>query len=152
MLSIGDKAPAFTLQDDTGSEVKLSDFQGKQLVIFFYPKADTPGCTTQACGFRDNYPTLETNNAEVIGVSPDTPEALAKWKKKMGFQYPLLADVDHEMSEAYGVWGTKKMFGNEYKGIIRSHVVIDGDGNIADLQIKVSPKQSVQRALKFIEG
>ena len=150
MLSIGDTAPDFELLSDEGKPVKLSDFQDQQLILFFYPKADTPGCTTQACGMRDNYATIQAANGTVIGISPDEPEALKKWKAKEGFPYPLLSDSDHAVAEAYGVWGEKKMFGNSYMGIIRSHFVIDAAGKVADVQYKISPKDSVAKAVKFV--
>lgn len=147
MLSIGDMAPDFTLTSAEGEAVSLSDFRGHRVILFFYPKAATPGCTRQACGFRDNFPRIEASNATVIGVSPDSPEALAKWKEKEGFTYTLLSDPQHEVAETYGVWGEKTSFGRTYEGIIRSHVVIDEEGRLADVQINVSPEQSVERAL-----
>lgn len=150
MLQIGDLAPDFELISDEGQPVKLSDFRGQQVVIFFYPKADTPGCTTQACGFRDNIVTIEAKNTAVLGISPDTPKTLAKWKKKQSLPYPLLSDPEHEVAEAYGVWGEKSMYGRSYMGIIRSHFVVDTEGKLADVQFKVSPKDSVARAVKFV--
>lgn len=150
MLSVGDKAPEFELLDDTGNPVKLSDYRGQRVVLFFYPKADTPGCTTQACGFRDNFPVLESNDATVIGLSPDKPKALAKWKAKEGLPYTLVSDPDHTTAEAYGVWGEKKMFGKPYMGIIRSHVIIGPDGTIEDVQFGVSPQDSVDKAVAFL--
>jgi len=151
MLQIGELAPDFELMSDEGTAVKLSDLRGQHVVIFFYPKADTPGCTTQACGFRDNFPVIEAQNATVLGISPDKPVALANWRKKQNLPYTLLSDVDHKVAEAYGVWGEKKFFGKTIIGIIRSHVVIDAEGKIADFQYKVSPKDSVARAVKFLE-
>jgi peroxiredoxin Q/BCP len=147
MLNIGDKAPKFELLNDEEISVKLSDFLGQRVVLFFYPKAGTSGCTTQACGFRDNYPQIEAADATVIGVSPDKPAALAKWKAKENLPYTLLSDPDHEVAEAYGVWGEKKMYGKSYMGIIRSHFVIDAQGLIEDVQFKVSPTDSISRAM-----
>lgn len=151
MLTVGDMAPDFELISDEGKPVKLSDFRGQKVVLFFYPKAATPGCTTQACGFRDNYSVFESNEATVLGISPDTPEELAKWRAEEGFPYALLSDPEHEVAEAYAVWGEKKMYGRAYMGIIRSHFVVDEDGQIADVQFKVSPTDSVERAVKFVE-
>ncbi len=150
MLTVGDSAPEFELISDEGQPVKLSDFRGQQVVIFFYPKADTPGCTTQACGFRDNFEVIEAASTVVLGISPDSPKALAKWKKKQNLPYPLLSDPQHEVAEAFGVWGEKKMYGRSYMGIIRSHFVVDTEGKIADAQFKVSPQDSVARAVKFV--
>lgn len=147
MLNIGDKAPEFELLNAEEEPVKLSDFLGQRVILFFYPKAGTSGCTTQACGFRDNYPKIEAVDATVIGVSPDEPAALAKWKAKENLPYTLLSDPEHEVAEAYGVWGEKKMYGKSYMGIIRSHFVIDAEGKIEDVQFKVSPKDSISRAM-----
>jgi peroxiredoxin Q/BCP len=147
MFEVGAKAPGFELLNSKEEPVKLSDFRGQRVVLFFFPKAGTSGCTTQACGFRDNFPTVEEANATVIGVSPDKPDALAKWKTKENLPYTLLSDPDHEIAEVYGVWGEKKMYGRAYMGIIRSHFVIDAEGNLEDVQVKVSPKNSVNRAL-----
>jgi peroxiredoxin Q/BCP len=151
-MTVGQFAPDFELISDEGSPIKLSNLRGKKVVLFFYPKADTPGCTTQACGFRDNWPHIEAAGATVLGISPDTPEDLAKWRAKMGFPYNLLADTEHEVAEAYGVWGEKKLYGNSYMGIIRSHFVIDEDGRFADTQVKISPKDSVAQAVKFLSN
>jgi peroxiredoxin Q/BCP len=147
-LQIGDKAPEFTLQSDENKSVKLSDFRGQRVLVFFYPKADTPGCTKQACGFRDNFPVIEDAGAVVLGISPDPVERLAKWRAKEGLPYNLLSDMDHAVADAYGVWGEKKMYGRSYQGIIRSHFVIDAEGLLQDVQYKVSPQKSIERALK----
>lgn len=152
MLNVGDMAPEFELLSDTGEPVKLSDFRGRRVVLFFYPKAATPGCTTQACGFRDNFPVLEAKDATVIGLSPDAPKALAKWKVKENLPYTLVSDPDHATAEAYGVWGEKKMYGKPYMGIIRSHVIIGPDGRVEDVQYGVSPKDSVDKAMAFLAG
>lgn len=147
MLNAGDMAPEFTLKDSTGEPVSLSDFRGKRVILFFYPKAATPGCTRQACGFRDNFPRIKEANATVIGVSPDSPQALAKWKEEEGFTYTLLSDQDHVVAEMYGAWGEKTSFGRTYEGVIRSHVVIDEEGRLEDVQMNVSPEESVERAV-----
>jgi len=151
MLEIGEKAPDFELISDNGTPIKLSSLRGQRVVLFFYPKADTPGCTTQACGFRDNFPVIEAAGATVLGISPDAPEKLAKWRAKMGFPYSLLSDPDHAVADAYFVWGEKKMYGKSYEGIIRSHFVVDKEGNLEDVQFKVSPKASVENALNHLK-
>ncbi|MCP5100264.1 MAG: thioredoxin-dependent thiol peroxidase [Chloroflexi bacterium] len=151
MLEIGNMAPDFELLTDEGKAVKLSDYRGKRVILFFYPKADTPGCTTQACGLRDNYGVIEANGATVLGLSPDSPDALAKWRAKEGFPYNLLSDPDHAVAELYGVWGEKKLYGRSYMGIIRSHYVIDAEGRLEDVQFKISPKKSVEKAVKQIK-
>jgi len=147
-LEIGDKAPEFALQSDEDQTVKLSDFLGQRVLIFFYPKADTPGCTTQACGFRDNFPVIENAGAVVLGISPDPVARLAKWRAKEALPYNLLSDMDHAVADAYGVWGEKKNYGRVYEGIIRSHFVVDAEGLLEDVQYKVSPKKSIENALK----
>ena len=146
-LKTGDAAPDFTTTTDEGKTVKLSDYQGKRVVLYFYPKDDTPGCTTQACGFRDHYVEIEEKNAVVLGVSPDNAQSHQKFKTKFNLPFTLLVDEDHAIAEAYGVWGEKTNYGKTYMGIIRSHFVIDEEGRIADAQVKVSPTESVERAL-----
>jgi len=150
MPAIGSPAPDFELPNQDGKLVKLSDFRGKKVVIFAYPKADTPGCTKQACGFRDNYPTIETSNAIVLGLSPDKPPALRKWIAKENFQYTLLSDPDHQVLEAWGAWGQKSSFGKTYDGVIRSHWVIDEEGVVLDERIKISPEDSVTAAVEAL--
>jgi thioredoxin-dependent peroxiredoxin len=152
MLQIGDPAPDFELLSDEEKPVKLADFHGRRLIIFFFPKADTPGCTTQACGFRENFPTFAAANTFVVGISPDRPAALAKWRAKENLPYPLLSDPDHVASEAYGVWGEKSMYGKKYMGITRSHFVVDADGKLEDVQVKVSPQDSVDRAIELVNS
>ena len=149
-LKVGDLAPDFALPSDAGETIKLSDFRGKRVVLFFYPKDDTPGCTTQACGFRDNYLQIEERNATVLGISPDGVKSHQKFKTKFDLPFILLADEQHAVAEAYGVWGEKSMYGKKYMGITRSHFVIDEQGRIADAQVKVSPQESVERALKAL--
>jgi peroxiredoxin Q/BCP len=150
MLQTGDLAPDFTLLSDSGEPVTLADLRGQRVVLFFYPKADTPGCTTQACGFRDNWSVIEAAGATVLGISPDQPQPLAAWKQKQGFPYPLLSDADHAVAEAYGVWGEKKMYGRSYMGMIRSHFVISADGTLEDVRVKVSPADSIRLALQTL--
>ena len=150
-LSIGDVAPAFEAVTDQGTTVRLSDYLGKRVVLYFYPKDDTSGCTKQACGFRDSYPMIEEKNAVVLGVSPDGVESHQKFKTKYDLPFTLLVDEDHAISEAYGVWGEKSMYGNTYMGIIRSHFIIDETGKLADVQYKISPQDSVTAALNTIE-
>jgi peroxiredoxin Q/BCP len=146
-LEVGDAAPDFELISDTGEKVKLSDFRGKKVVLYFYPKDMTSGCTTQACGFRDEYPAIEEKNAVVLGVSPDGVESHQKFKSKHDLPFTLLVDADHAVADLYGVWGEKSMYGRKYMGIIRSHFVIDEEGRLADVQVKISPKKSVEKAV-----
>jgi peroxiredoxin Q/BCP len=146
-LKIGDTAPGFEALSDTGKTIKLSDFRGRRVVLYFYPKDSTPGCTTQACGFRDSYPTVEKRKAVVLGVSPDGVSSHQKFKEKQKLPFPLVVDADHKIADAYGVWGEKSMYGKKYMGIIRSHFVIDEQGKIVDAQIKVSPTDSVKLAV-----
>ena len=146
-LTVGDFAPDFDLPSDAGHNVRLSDLRGKRVVLYFYPKDDTSGCTTQACGFRDAYPQIEEKNAVVLGVSPDGVKSHRKFKTKYDLPFLLLADEDHAVAEAYGAWGEKSMYGKQYMGILRSHYVIDEEGRIASVQLKVSPADSVERAV-----
>jgi peroxiredoxin Q/BCP len=147
MLQIGDTAPDFELTASSGETVRLSDFRGRRVILFFYPKANTPGCTRQACGFRDRWEIINSAGATVLGLSPDDPQTLRRWKAKEKFPYELLSDPDHAVADAYGVWGKKKTFGRSYDGIIRSHFVIDESGRLADVQVNVSPEDSVQRGI-----
>jgi peroxiredoxin Q/BCP len=147
---IGDLAPDFEAQTDTGEKVRLSDYRGQRVVLYFYPKDDTSGCTTQACGFRDNYPVIEEKNATVLGVSPDSVASHQKFKAKHDLPFTLLVDPDHAIAEMYGVWGEKSNYGRKYMGIIRSHFVIDEEGKIVDARVKVSPTDSVKLALETL--
>jgi peroxiredoxin Q/BCP len=146
-LKVGDTAPDFEALSDSGKQIKLSDFRGKRVVLYFYPKDSTPGCTTQACGFRDSYPTVQKRKAVVLGVSPDGVSSHQKFKEKQKLPFPLVVDADHKIADAYGVWGEKSMYGKKYMGIIRSHFVIDEKGKIVDAQVKVSPADSVTLAV-----
>ncbi len=151
-LQIGDPAPDFETLNDQGEPVRLSDFRGRRVVLYFYPKDDTPGCTTQACGFRDAYPVIQEQNAVVLGVSPDGVSSHQKFKSKYDLPFTLLVDEDHHIAELYGVWGEKKMYGRSYMGVIRSHFIIDEEGRIADMHVKISPAKSVDKALKFLQN
>jgi peroxiredoxin Q/BCP len=152
MLSPGDIAPDFELLNSKQERVKLSDNRGKRVIVYFYPKAGTSSCTTQARGFRDNFDRIEASNGIVMAISPDEPEALAQWKKKEKLPFLLLSDPDHRVAELYGVWGEKMMFGRTVVGILRSHFVIDSDGKIEDAQVRVTAKNSVSKALDTVEG
>jgi peroxiredoxin Q/BCP len=149
---VGDMAPDFALPADTGETIRLSALRGKRVILYFYPKDDTSGCTTQACGFRDAYPEISERNAVVLGISPDSAASHQKFKTKHDLPFLLLIDEQHSVAEAYGVWGEKKMYGKSYMGIIRSHFVIDEAGRILDAQVKVSPANSVSRALKVVRA
>jgi thioredoxin-dependent peroxiredoxin len=151
-LQAGDAAPEFEALSDSGQKVKLSDFRGRRVILYFYPKDNTPGCTTQACGFRDNYPAVQKGNAVVLGVSPDGVSSHEKFKTKQRLPFTLIADESHEIARRYGVWGEKSMYGKKYMGVVRSHFVIDGDGKIVDAQVKVSPKDSVTLALQALRS
>jgi peroxiredoxin Q/BCP len=151
MLETGDKAPGFTLRADDGREVSLSDFQGQRVVLYFYPKAGTPGCTKQACAVRDVYTQIEAEDAVVIGVSPDDPDDLKAFREKHELPFILLSDPDHEVAEAYGVWGEKKAYGRTYEGVKRSHFAIDEEGRIADFKVNVKPEKTADLALRLID-
>ncbi|HEU5142094.1 MAG TPA: thioredoxin-dependent thiol peroxidase [Solirubrobacterales bacterium] len=140
MLQAGDRAPDFELPDQKGEPVKLSDLKGQTVVLFFYPRADTPGCTTQACGIRDRSDEYAKARARVIGVSPDSVEDVKKFADKYELDFTLLADADHAVAEAFGTWVEKSMYGKKYWGVQRATFVIDGGGTIAKVFPKVSPK------------
>jgi thioredoxin-dependent peroxiredoxin len=142
-LHVGDPAPDFDLLSDQGTRVKLSDQRGKRVILFFYPKDDTPGCTRQACGMRDNYSAIEGANAVVFGVSPDAQASHDAFRSKFGLPFPLLVDDGHKVADAYGVWGEQRN--------VRSHFVIDEQGNLADVQVQVTPEESVARALEAVQ-
>ena len=140
MVAEGQEAPDFTLADQDGNQVTLSELRGQPVVLYFYPKADTSGCTTQACGVRDHRADYERAGAKVLGASPDTVSAQRKFADKYRLDFPLLADENHEVAELYGVWGEKKMYGKTYMGVQRATFVIDPDGKVAKVFPKVSPK------------
>ncbi len=147
MLTIGEPVPDFALLNQDGNTVRLSDYRGKKLVVFAYPKASTPGCTTQACGFRDNFPKIDAGNAAVLGISPDEPKDQLKWKKAENLPYDLVCDTDHAVLESWGAWGEKKNYGKTYVGVIRSHWVIDENGVLIDQKLDISPNDSVAKAV-----
>jgi peroxiredoxin Q/BCP len=149
-LKAGDPAPDFSLPDQHGTTVKLSGLRGKKVVVYFYPRADTPGCTTQACSLRDAQEPLQVAGAVVIGISPDKPEAQAKFDTKYGLGFTLLSDPDHAVADAYGAWGERSMYGKKYMGIVRSAFVIDEQGAIVEALYKISPKDTVPKALQAL--
>lgn len=138
-ISPNQPAPAFTLPDDTGKPVSLSDFRGKPVILYFYPKDDTPGCTTEACAFRDDYSEYENTGVVILGVSPDSVKSHAKFKQKYQLPFPLLADEGHKVCDLYGVWGPKKFMGKSYEGVLRTTFLIDGQGNIVRVFENVKP-------------
>ena len=150
-VRVGDPAPDFTAVTDGGETLRLSDLRGKRVVLYFYPKDDTPGCTTQACSFRDQYPLIEEKNAVVLGVSPDSAQSHRKFKTKFNLPFTLVVDEDHAIAEAYGVWAEKSMYGKKYMGVERSHFVIDEEGKIISAEVKVKADQSAALALEALE-
>lgn len=152
MLAIGTKAPAFSLPADDGTTVALKDLKGSTVVLYFYPKDDTPGCTTESCELRDNWQALTRLGAVVLGVSPDSVASHAKFTKKFGFPFRLLSDADHAVAEKYGVWGEKSMYGRKYWGILRTTYVIDPKGKIAHVFEKVTPKGHAAEVLEVLRG
>lgn len=146
-LKIGDKAPSFKAKDEQGNTISLADYQGKKLVVFFYPKASTPGCTAEACNLNDNYDRFKAQGYEILGVSADSAKRQSNFKTKYGFQYPLLADEEKVVINAFGVWGPKKFMGKEYDGIHRTTFVIDEKGIIEDVITKVKTKEHTAQIL-----
>jgi peroxiredoxin Q/BCP len=145
----GDKAPEFTLLDQDGSEVSLAEMRGHRTLVYFYPKADTPGCTTQACGLRDILGDI--GDARVLGISPDKPNKQKRFDEKYSLGFPLLSDPEHKVAEAYGAWGERSMYGRKYMGIIRSAYLIDVDGTIAEAWPKISPKDTPKKLLAALK-
>ena len=146
-VEVGNPAPDFTLDSDAGEPVTLSSLRGKPVVLYFYPKDDTPGCTKQACGIRDAWGEFERRGAVVLGVSPDSVASHVSFKQKFDLQFTLLADPDHAVAEAYGVWVEKSMYGKKYMGVERSTFVIGADGNLVDVMRKVKPETHADEVL-----
>jgi peroxiredoxin Q/BCP len=149
-LKAGDQAPDFETINDAGEPVKLSDFRGKRVVLYFYPKDNTTGCTTQACALRDSYPEITDKNAIVLGVSPDTAKSHTNFKAKYDLPFPLLVDSDHKISEAYDVWREKSMYGRKYMGVLRSHFVIDENGKVVEAKYNVKAPETASLSLKAL--
>jgi len=150
-LNPGDSAPLFALIDQSGGEVSLSEFEGRKLLVYFYPKADTSGCTKQACSIRDAEPDFSDLGVAAIGISPDKPAKLKKFDEKHGLGFILLSDPDSEVAKAYGAWGEKKMYGKTYEGIIRSSFLIDESGKIIEAWYKIKPLDTVPKARKALD-
>ena len=149
-LKVGDKAPNFKLKDQNDKQVALSDFKGKKLLLYFYPKAATPGCTKQACSIRDSAKELTDNGIAAVGISPDAPAKQKKFDDKYDLQFPLLSNPDHKVALAYGAWGEKSMYGKTYEGIIRSSFLIGENGKILQAAYKVNPLDTVPKAKEAI--
>lgn len=147
MLNVGDKAPDFTLQNQDGETVSLKDFAGKRVIVYFYPKDDTPGCTKEACSIRDNFPALAEKDAVVLGISADSVESHKRFKEKFDLPFTLLSDPEKEVIRAYGAWGTKKMYGKEYEGIMRYTYIIGADGTVEKAFEKVKTAQHGEELL-----
>jgi thioredoxin-dependent peroxiredoxin len=144
-------APDFVLKDENGTERSLADYRGKPVILYFYPKDDTPGCTTEACNFRDDYSAYEDAGVVILGVSPDSPKSHTKFKAKYNLPFTLLADEDHQVAEKYGVWGPKKYMGREYEGINRTTFLIDADGNVKRVFENVKPADHSAEVLEALE-
>lgn len=152
LLTIGDAAPAFNLPNQDGETIQLSQFSGSWVVLYFYPRAMTPGCTTQACDLRDGLSELKKLNAVVLGISPDKPASLKKFVEKEGLNFTLLGDETHAMAENYGAWQEKSMYGKKYMGMVRMTYLIDPQGKIAHIMPKVSPKTHMDDVLAFLKN
>jgi peroxiredoxin Q/BCP len=151
-LETGQPAPGFRGVDHTGAEISNTDFSGRNLLIYFYPKAFTPGCTTEACDFRDRYQTFADAGYAIVGVSPDDPEKLARFRDEYDLPFPLISDPDHAIAEAFGAWGMKKNYGREYEGLIRSTITIDGDGTVTAAWYNVRAKGHADRIERAVTG
>lgn len=149
-LKAGDKAPDFNAKDQNGKEISLAQFKGTQVILYFYPKDDTPGCTAEACDFRDNYQSLQGKGFQVIGVSTDDEKSHKKFETKYNLPFPLIADADKQIVEAYGVWVEKSMYGKKYMGTARTTFIIDADGIIKNIIEKVDTKNSSQQVLDLV--
>ena len=149
-LKIGDKAPAFSGPDQDGKTISLSDFNGSNLILYFYPKDDTPGCTAESCDLRDNYKMWLSKGYKVVGVSPDDEASHRKFIEKYNLPFPLIADMDKKIIKAYGAWGTSKMYGKEYEGLLRTTFVIDGAGTIRHIFEKVNTKEHTAQILEEV--
>ena len=150
MVEEGKPAPDFELTSDEGQTVRLSELRGQPVVVYFYPRDDTPGCTAQACGIRDNYEAFGERGAVVLGISPDDESSHVKFKQKYGLPFTLLADPDHRVADDYGVWGERSMYGKTYHGIERSTFVIDAEGNVAKIMRRVKPDTHAQQVLEAL--
>ena len=150
-IEAGIPAPEFTLKDDTGTVRRLADYRGKPVILYFYPKDDTPGCTTEACNFRDDYSAYQAAHVTILGVSPDSVSSHEKFKIKYTLPFPLLADEGHEVCSAYGVWGLKKNYGREYEGVFRTTFLIDGSGIISKVYENVKPAEHSAELLAAIK-
>ncbi|MEW5829368.1 MAG: thioredoxin-dependent thiol peroxidase [Chloroflexota bacterium] len=151
-LQAGIPAPDFELPDEAGHSHRLSDYRGRTVVLYFYPKDDTTGCTTEACNFRDDYSAYQQAGVAILGVSPDSTKSHAKFKSKYDLPFPLLADVDHSVCEQYGVWGLKKFMGREYMGVMRTTFLISAEGNILEVFEKVKPAEHSSEILAALQA
>jgi peroxiredoxin Q/BCP len=147
MIEVGDLAPDFSLPSDRGEVVRLSELRGTRVILFFYPKDDTSGCTKEACGFRDAMPSIQERGATVLGVSPDPVRSHERFRDKYGLNFPLLADEEHRVAVAYGAWGTKKLYGREYEGVLRSTFLIGKDGRVEKTYRKVRPAEHAEEVV-----
>jgi peroxiredoxin Q/BCP len=152
MIEVGDQAPDFTLPSDGGGVVRLSELRGTRVILYFYPKDDTSGCTKEACGFRDAMPAIQDRNAMVLGVSPDPVRSHERFRDKHDLNFPLLADEEHGVADAYGAWGMKKLYGREYEGVLRSTFVIGEDGRIERVYRKVRPAEHADQVVAELGG
>lgn len=152
ILSTGDSAPDFSLEDQGGNIVNLSGLRGKKVLVYFYPKALTPGCTAQSCAVRDSRDTLAVDNVVCIGISPDPAKDQKRFASKYSLDFPLLSDVDHAVAEAWGVWGEKSMYGKTYMGIVRSAFLVDEEGTIVNAWYKISPADTVPRVMEALRS